>query len=582
MSEGISIELGSLANYLEDRTRRMFGKDADTLDWLNRLQRRGKIGLEQAGWVQCVGMEKPIRIDQIYQPIDLEGNYDGAVSNTRGRTNVFTLLKQEKDAVIFAGPGRGKTTLLNWLLLTLLRANENTPLLFLLRTEKAVEDLSELVQRLATGQKTGIPRGDRIILLVDGYDEIDEIQRKAVSDALAQFRSLGIGNFCLTCRTFYDVYELKVSHYRLSAFSYDDSFKFVSAFADCYGCDIDAKRLLETLKSRGLWDFATHPLMLTLICMLKTSTLPELPQNSLHLLKRAFDTLTFRWDEQKGVRRKSRLAVDGEDRVSCLMRIAYQMNGLISTQEQVEAYARYFLKLLQRKIHIDPRQLLQEIAQWYGVLVPADGDKWQFAHRSIHDYLAARFLTEIGNFDPSKERVSNSRAAYAVCLSHDGTKGMKLALERTRDLHAFTECLYNKVPFDAAEVSQSVLTHFRKYRPFIHQQSGRWLTVETDQDFCSLASDKLLMELIATALRTYPRGRDSSETLAGTGHDVVLALAFAELKKRKAKIKDMDMQHMAESVFESLEHVFQIGIEVPFIIRLHEVFEHPGWRVVPS
>lgn len=119
--------------------------------------------------------------------------------------------------------------------------------------------------------------------------------------------------------------------------------------------------------------------------MLKTSTLPELPQNCLHLLKRAFDTLTFRWDEQKGVRRRSRLPVDGEHRVSCLMRIAYQMSGLIATQEQVEAYTRYFLKLLRRNLHVDPRRLLQEIAQWYGVLVPGDGDKWQFAHRSITD-----------------------------------------------------------------------------------------------------------------------------------------------------------------------------------------------------
>lgn len=575
MPESMSIDIGSLAYYLDERLRSLFGKDSDTVDWLGRLNRRCKVALEQAAWVQCIGMERPISIGEIYQPIQLEGHYAGAVK-TRGRTDVFKLLEQSKDALIFAGPGRGKTTLLNWMLLQLLNSKTRAPTLFLLRTERAVEDLVEFVERLASGKKTGLPNCDGCIVLVDGYDEIDESQRKTVSEALVLFRSLGVGNFFLTCRAFYDVYDLKVDHYWLAPFTYDDSYRFISAFAKCYECNIDVAQLLKTLKNRGLWDFATHPLMLTLICMLKTSTLPDLPQNSLHLLKRAFDTLTFRWDEQKGVHRKSRLPLDGEDRVSCLMRVAYKMSGLIATQEQVEAYAKEFLNLLQRKIHVDPRQLLQEIAQWYGVLVQADGNKWQFAHRSIHDYLAARFMVEIGHFDPVKVRVWNSRSAYAVCLSHDGTRGMKLALESTRDLHAFTECLYNKIPFDPVEISRSILTHFQRYRPFLHQSAGHWVTVTTDQNFCPLASERLLVELIQTALHNCPRARDSSE--GGEAHEVVLALAFAELKERKYKIKDMSIEKEALSVFGSLDQVFQVGIDDHYLVRLHEVLEHPGWK----
>src|SRR5947209_17977447 len=217
MGNGVSVELGSLLAYAEERTRRWFGKDGETLDWLNRLHRRSKIALEQAAWVQCVGMERPIRIAEIYQPIQLEGA-EGYRSGVRGRTDVFTLLDQKRDGIIFAGPGRGKTTLLNWLLLELLHRKEHTILLFLLRPEHAVQDLQELVERLASGLKAGIPRHDRIVLLVDGYDEIDEGQRKAVSESLVLFRSLSLGSFFLTCRTFYDVYDLKVEHYRLGAF----------------------------------------------------------------------------------------------------------------------------------------------------------------------------------------------------------------------------------------------------------------------------------------------------------------------------------------------------------------------------
>lgn len=264
------------------------------------------------------------------------------------------------------------------------------------------------------------------------------------------------------------------------------------------------------------------------------------------------------------------------------MRIAYQMNGLIASHEQVEAYARYFLKLLQLKINVDPRRLLQEIAQWYGVLVPADGDKWQFAHRSIHDYLAARFSIEKGYFDPAKVRVWNSRAAYAVCLSHDATNGMKLALEKVRDIHAFTECLYNKVPFDPEEVARAVLRHFHEYRPFLYQPSGHWITIDTDQDFSPFASDRLLMELVAVSLHSYPRGSDSSQPFAGAAHNVVLALAFSQFKQRGALINDFHLEKKAMEIFDSPDHVFQIGIEDPYFVRLGEVFQHPGWRLLPA
>jgi hypothetical protein len=580
VGEGISIELGSFAVYLEERTRRFFGKDTETLDWQSRLNRRIKISLEQAASIQCVGMEHPIGIEKIYQPIGLEGK-EGYRSGSRSRTDILTLIELERDGIIFAGPGRGKTTVLNWLLLHLVQLKKHTPILFQLRTERAVEELGELVTRLADGLRTGVPRGDGIILLVDGYDEIDERQRASVSATLTHFRSLKLGNFYLTCRSFYDVYDLKTDNYRLAAFTEEDSRNFIVAFGRCYGCDMDAGKLIDALRMRGLWDFATHPLMLTLICMLKTSTLPELPQNSLYLLKRAFDTLTFRWDEQKGVRRRSKIPVDGEDRVSCLMRIAYQMNGLIATQDQVEAYARYFLKLLQRT-SIDPRRLLNEIAQWYGVLVPADGDKWQFAHRCIHDYLAARFAVEKGYFDPAKVRVWNARAAYSVCLTHDATRGMKVALENSRDLHAFSECLYNKVPFDVDEVSRAVLVHFRQYRPFLHEWHGNWLTVEVNHDFTELASEQFLMRLIETALREYPRARDSSDVATGTAHDVVLALAFAELKRRKQVINDLETEKLALSVFDSFDFMFQVGVEEPYLVRLGEVFQqHSGWRLLP-
>jgi hypothetical protein len=39
---------------------------------------------------------------------------------------------------------------------------------------------------------------------------------------------------------------------------------------------------------------------------------------------------------------------------------------------------------------VDPRQVLMETAQFFGVFVPSE-EGWEFVHRTLHDFLAAQF-----------------------------------------------------------------------------------------------------------------------------------------------------------------------------------------------
>jgi replication-associated recombination protein RarA len=111
------------------------------------------------------------------------------------------------DGIIYAGPGRGKSTLMNWLYVQLQRDSEYCPFLFILRTEDAVSDLKDFVEHVVS-KRLRTAKGHRPLLLVDGYDEVSEDERKVVSAALMEYRATGSGNFFLTCRTFYDVYDL--------------------------------------------------------------------------------------------------------------------------------------------------------------------------------------------------------------------------------------------------------------------------------------------------------------------------------------------------------------------------------------
>jgi hypothetical protein len=241
------------------------------------------------------------------------------------------------------------------------------------------------------------------------------------------------------------------------------------------------------------------------------------------------------------------------------MRIAFMMHGIIEDQRALEAYTRKHLALKQRS-SIDPRQLLREIAQWYGVLVPTPDDKWQFSHRSIHDYLAARFWVESNQYAPSKVRVWNSRAAYAACLSHDATDSIIKMLELSPNLHGFTECLYNDAPFETHAIALAVTARFRRQRPFTYQRAARRITVETSQDFFPLVSMDFLLKLLETAANG---AMDSDHVIA--------AYCIAELKRRNARIEPGWLMAKLKEVYPSLDFVFQIGILEPTVVTLKQV-----------
>jgi hypothetical protein len=238
------------------------------------------------------------------------------------------------------------------------------------------------------------------------------------------------------------------------------------------------------------------------------------------------------------------------------------------------------LALIQRK-NVDERQVLRECAQWYGVLVPADGDKWQFAHRSIQDYLAARFMVENGRFNPARVRVWNARAAYAACLSHDATKSMICALESAADLHAFSECLYNRAPFDVSGVAPAVVAHFARYRRFQYHRAARRVTVDGADDFFHLASDQFLLALVAAGLEQRPVARDSSEITLGAAHDVVVTYALGTVHRRGGRVTDQPLYERALALFETPDFTFQIGSKFPYIFQLGDVVRdtNRGWRL---
>ncbi len=488
MNGDVKIDVGGLLPYLEHKLRGLFGKDAESVGWAQKIKDMARRATEHAAFVQCIGMHTPIPIERIYQPSRVRRF---SASSTLVR-NAGDLLSGSNGSLVFAGPGQGKTTLLHSLYMSLAAQKDRTPVLFTLRWEGAVGDLGAFVDRLAQhGTK------QELVLLVDGYDEVSEKEREEVSRALLLFTSLERGPFILTCRTLYTVYDIKCDkcdHYLIEPFSEDDALQFVKAFCSIYAVELPAEALIAELNDRGFHDFITHPLMLTLVCILKTGQNQDIPRRAIGLVRRAIEVLTFRWDEGKRVHRQSVVPLDGEERVRCLMHVAFHMKKYGCSYEEIIHFVREHLRLVQLS-KVDPAQLLDEMARWYGIVVPVENSRWQFVHRTIHDFLAARYWVESGVFASERVNEWTVRTAYAICLSMNPTEMIVRLLQEAPSLEAFSECLYNHASFDVSVISEAVIRRAWG-RGIFFKEGSQGLEVEYEEDPCVHASPDFLRALI--------------------------------------------------------------------------------------
>jgi hypothetical protein len=539
----VSLDIGNTIDQFYQQVLEFFGRDRLTVAFKERFTSEMRMAIANASFVQCVGMYEPVPISEIYQRTRLRHG-----SKT---TTVQKLLTEDRNAIITAKAGEGKTTLLHWIFCSTLKSDIFLPLLVTLRRSSSRDYLKAFLQQLREGSRPPGLKKRKLLLLVDGYDEIEDEDRKKVSESLLEFSALQYGKFILSCREFYYIYDLVAPRFEIAPFEREDAIEYVRAFSNAYGAEINPGNLLAELDLRGFSSFWSHPLLLALVCILRSRggrqlKMRELPNTSIGLIRRALETLTFRWDEEKGIDRDSDISLDGEERIRCLMRIAYKMNLPMADEDLVSNAVREHLRLIQRR-EVDPKRLLMEVARFFGIFVPVGDNSWTFTHKTIHDYLAARMWVELGKFKPTNVVEFNARAAYAACLSPNATQFLECALSKSRDLYAFSECLYNNAPFDTEQVSAALDAHFEIFADiFQHRAKTGEIFVQIPDDLVKLASYDLLVSIVHRALS----GRSRSK-------EIILSLALAEMHVRGQRL-DPQLSAQLRMLFEGKDLHFDV------------------------
>ncbi|MFJ7153730.1 NACHT domain-containing protein [Streptomyces sp. NPDC101118] len=335
---------------------------------------------------------------------------------------VEAVLKDTSRVLLRGEAGSGKTTLLHWLAVTAARNafegalsdwNGLMPVLVKLR-RYAGRDLPrpETMLDQTAGALTGhMPaawvdrqlRAGRVLLLVDGVDELAAEERGAVRTWLrGLLHAYPENRVVVTSRPAAARGDwLRPEGFRpvqLDRMRPADLVTFVRRWHEAVlepGADLPhyERSLLASLQDRPhLQSLASTPLLAALLCALHLNRRGRLPRDRMELYRIALEILLERRDSERSVPSAERVRLSLADKLRLLQDLAWRLsdNGRNEiASDRAAEHVRHALEGMRHLAGVDAESVLEHLVARSGVLrSPAEG-RVDFLHRTFQEYLAA-------------------------------------------------------------------------------------------------------------------------------------------------------------------------------------------------
>ncbi|GMV05704.1 MAG: hypothetical protein AMXMBFR53_19810 [Gemmatimonadota bacterium] len=354
------------------------------------------------------------------------------------RLRVTDLRRMSESFLIFGEPGAGKTTSLKRIAAQEIADGlAHTPVLVRLREVRPNETLYDTIQGLLALEPTGYPDaraatvrreitrllaayldGIDALLLLDGLDEVDEKARQDILEEVEELlKHVSKTRILLTSRV--GAVRRQLPHTR-SATLRDLSRGQVRQFAVRWLGASEAESFLSQMYGNPYYGTMVRPLTLAHLCAIyeRTGAIPEKPRSVYKKIVRIF---LSEWDEERGVRRASRYAGFTVDRKEeFLEALAFRITSRLGrTTFRDHELAAFYVGL-----HADfglpkneAEQVAAEVETHTGLLLQTGEDQYEFAHKSLQEYLAASYIVRLPGIPNDPEGRLANELAVAVALS---------------------------------------------------------------------------------------------------------------------------------------------------------------------
>lgn len=266
--------------------------------------------------------------------------------------------------------------------------------------KKIVEELRESGFPNPQGLLEEILRSGRLLLLMDGLDEVPEYKLHDVISEVKSFVYMNRSNrFLTSCRTrFYNKYFPNFTDVILADFDGMQIDKFIRNW---FNSKLDhgqntADDLLSLLKNpshRATLDLARTPLLLTFICLTYDAD-QSLQANRSLLYQDALHILLTKWAADKRIRRDEIYkGLNSTLELLMLAQIASTAfindKRLFKEEELVQQIESFLRERLQTLAVINGEKILEAIAVYQGLLVQRAYSWYSFSHLTIQEFLTA-------------------------------------------------------------------------------------------------------------------------------------------------------------------------------------------------
>lgn len=259
----------------------------------------------------------------------------------------------------------------------------------------------------------------RAVIILDGLDEYAGDHKTLVHELNWLQRNSGLSQLIISSRSGAD-HESLEGFFPLEICPLSE--EQVDFIAGSF--DVEADRFRNALAVVPYADLVDRPLYLVqLLLIFKNSG--ELPEYRVDTYRLIVDLMLKTWDQDRAIRRRSRYSkFSSERKAQFLSALAYYL----TFEQQTLAFdARQFRELylrVRRRFDLpedEDKEVAREIESHTGLVVLNGYDRYEFSHASIHEFLAADYISRnVGTFSASSYiNVAPETAALTVTLVSD-------------------------------------------------------------------------------------------------------------------------------------------------------------------
>ena len=447
----LDLPLANILNYETDD-----GDDLDKLVQFARSQRQEKIN-HQCGILQLLDISHPVSIAQIYidvnileqipsqqwleisaldrlEPEDIDRFGLGKIEESQ--ISGMEAVQKYSKLRLLGKPGSGKSTFLRHLAIECnhgrfaitqipifislrdfaesLRTNLQLSLLEFIHQEFITSGISQasLLEKLL--------HSGRILLLIDGMDEVQSQEEKIVMSEIRRFVDKYHRNqFVATCRTasqklslkgFTDVEIAPFTQEQIAAFAQ----KWFVTFSqlNIQSGETTSDEFIDKLELPENWGYRrliTTPLFLHLACSIFHRQ-GKFPIKQAEFYKQGMDLLLGKWDEAKGIERDQ--VYRGfvlPEKLKLLSQIAaatFEQGQYFFEENVIEKYIDDYMQTLAGRRATDPAEIhqtsesiLRAIESQHGILAERARGIFSFSYLALQEYFTARKIVASHNLD---------------------------------------------------------------------------------------------------------------------------------------------------------------------------------------